>query len=156
MHYCHSMVQAKEKGTLGHSFTFPCQLDFLKEKANVTMYRCVYVLLFISKDKFESVGHFCQIWQGARPPKEASLSPGKRDMMGKVSPKGGDTAVWAGSIRHWGRSMPGWHHCGRSFSQILQSAMDTSVSCIPFSLAQGLRGVQSIKSQSHRSCNWWI
>lgn len=61
MHYCHSMVQAKEKGTLGPSFTFPCQLDFLKEKANVTMYRCVYVLLFIPKDKFESVGHFCQI-----------------------------------------------------------------------------------------------
>lgn len=55
------MVQAEEKGTLGHIFTSPCHLDFLKEKADVTTYMCVYALLFIPKDKFESVGHFCQI-----------------------------------------------------------------------------------------------
>lgn len=156
MHFCHSMVQAEEKDNLGYIFTSPCQLDFLKEKADVTTSMCGFVLLFIPKDKFESVGHFCQISWGVRPPKEAILSPGQRDMMRKRSPKGGDTAVWAGSLRHWRRSIPGWHHWGRSFSEILKSAVDTSVSRISFLLAQGVWGVQAIKSQSHRSCIGWI
>lgn len=55
------MVQAKKKDILGHIFTLSCQLDIIKGKADVITYMYVYVFPFIPKDKFESVGHFCQI-----------------------------------------------------------------------------------------------
>lgn len=117
-------MQSKAKGDLGHSFTFPCQLDFLKEKANVAPYTCIYVPPPSSPKIFDPMGHFGQIWQGVRSPKKScSLFWEERRHDREEVPKGGDTTVWADSIRHQGRSTPSCHYRGRSFSQILQSTV---------------------------------
>lgn len=150
------VVQWKAKGSLGHSFTFPWQLDFLKERANVTTYRCLCTPLYPPKyltpwatlarfdkgwdlqEKLFSVLEKEETWQGRGAKRRGCCSmswlcqPPEKEGACLVVTTVGEASVRSGS-----------------------QPRDTSVVYF-FLSGAGAAGVWCIKSLRHGSCIWWI